>query len=258
MKSLVLVSMMGMTGIARSGTIAEQIPSVQETQDWKFEASFYGWLTGLNGSTGVGVLTPNIDVSFLDIADDLKMAAALEFEIRHGRWGLITDLFYVKLGASGSTPGPIYDSVEIELQQFIGELSLAYRVIDEPSGFFDVYAGVRYQSLNLDFTGTPGPLAPPGLITSASPDKNWLDPIVGIRGHWNINEKYYIAGKSDIGGFSVGSELTWSVQATLGYRFTENLSVELGYRYLHTDYEDGSFTYDIDQAGIVTSLNFKF
>ena len=48
------------------------------------------------------------------------------------------------------------------------------------------------------------------------------------------------------------------MQATVGYNFTNNVSAELGYRYLHTDYKDGAFKYDIAQAGLFTSLNFEF
>ncbi len=94
--------------------------------------------------------------------------------------------------------------------------------------------------------------------TEASAEKDWLDPIVGVRAQWNINDRFFLAGKSDIGGFGVGSDLAWTLQATAGYNFTEKVSAELGYRYLHTDYRDGAFTYDIAPAGIFTSLNLKF
>jgi len=360
----------------------------------------YGWLTGLDGTTGVGGLTSELDVSFLDILDDIKMAAALQFEARNGKWGILADGFYVDLGASSPTPGPIYNNVDIEMKQFIGELSLAYRVYESPSGFVDLYAGMRYNDLSLEFDGDldlagiqtvsnnvsgrivdglgqradaiaqsraaafqagtaaertaietqltadveaeadgrvkrdlekqllkirrDGGLSVRELAsarinlavkkqrlqlarstarlevaqlrasvdaslqgavaqarsgvrqaeenlaaainkqlvnrvpTEATADQNWLDPIVGVRAQWNINDRFFLAGKSDIGGFGVGSDLAWTLQATVGYNFTENVSAELGYRYLHTDYSDGAFTYDVAQAGIFTSLNIKF
>jgi opacity protein-like surface antigen len=56
----------------------------------------------------------------------------------------------------------------------------------------------------------------------------------------------------------VGSDLTWSLQATVGYNFTEKVFVELGYRYLDTDYQDGGFTYDVEQAGLYTGLSIRF
>ncbi|MEY4568788.1 MAG: hypothetical protein RLZZ398_227 [Verrucomicrobiota bacterium] len=367
---------------------------------WEIRASMYGWLTGLDGTTGVGALTSELDVSFLDIVDDLKMAAALQIEARNGRWGILADGMYVDLGASGPTPGPIYENVDVEMQQFIGELSVAYRVYESPSGFVDLYAGMRYNNLSLEFDGNldlPGiqavsndaservvnglreradAIAQPRISafqagtagertaienqltadieaeadgrvkrdlekqlvkirrdgglsvrdiasakihravsserlqlvrsaaqlevaqlresvgaaansdvaqarsrvqraeeklaaainkqlvskvpTEASADKDWLDPIVGVRAQWNINDRFFLAGKSDIGGFSVGSDLAWTLQATVGYNLTQKVSAELGYRYLHTDYDEDAFVYDVAQAGVFTSLNIKF
>lgn len=96
------------------------------------------------------------------------------------------------------------------------------------------------------------------LPTKASATQDWLDPIIGVRAQWNIDERWYLACKSDIGGFSVGSDLAWTLQATVGYNITERFSAELGYRYLHTDYSEGSFDYDVAQAGVYTGFNFRF
>jgi opacity protein-like surface antigen len=94
--------------------------------------------------------------------------------------------------------------------------------------------------------------------TSASADKDWLDPFIGVRAQWNLSDKWYLAGKSDIGGFGVGSDLTWSVQGTVGYAFTPSVSLEAGYRYLDTDYVDGKFTYDVAQSGALIGVNIRF
>ena len=91
-----------------------------------------------------------------------------------------------------------------------------------------------------------------------SADKDWADPIVGLRGQWNINDKWYLAGKGDIGGFGVSSDFTWNLQATVGYNFNECVSAEIGYRYFDTDYDDGGFTYDVAQAGLLLGVNFRF
>ena len=96
------------------------------------------------------------------------------------------------------------------------------------------------------------------LPTNASANKQWVDPIIGFRGQYNFNDHWYLAGNGDIGGFGVSSDLTWSLQATVGYNFTPNVSAELGYRYLYTDFSDSGFVYDMAQAGIYTGLNIRF
>ena len=386
---------------ASAGTTKDSnIQTPAAASPWQFRIEPYGWLTGIDGTTGVGPFITDIDQSFSDIFDNINMAAALQFEARHGRWGFIADGFYADLGGSGSPSGPLYDTVEVDMKQFIGELSVAYRVYESPSAFIDVYGGMRYNNLSMDFEAS---LDPAGIqsasdtaserivsglgeraaaivqpkvasyktgttarraaieaqITSAieteadgrvkrdlekqlvqirrdggldardiasnriiravkserlalarstarlevaqlkasvdasqqgrvakaqssvardearlaaainkqlttrlptaiSADKDWVDPIVGVRAQWNFNDKWFLAGQSDIGGFGVGSDLAWSMQATAGYNFTKNVSAELGYRYLDTDYEDGAFTYDVAESGIYTSLNIRF
>jgi hypothetical protein len=91
-----------------------------------------------------------------------------------------------------------------------------------------------------------------------SKGKDWADPIVGLRGQWNLNEKWYLAGKGDIGGFGVNSDFTWELQGTVGYNFTPCFSTEIGYRYFDTDYDNDGFTYDVTQAGILLNFNFTF
>jgi hypothetical protein len=395
-------SLLCLSGDCLAGASAETtvIESPPPASGWEFRVEPYGWLTGLEGRTGFGPFVTDIDQSFSDIFDNLEMAAALQLEARNGRFGIIADGFYAELGGSGSTPGPVYDTVETELTQFIGELAVAWRIYERPNGFVDVYAGMRYNDLSLDFKGELDPAGIQSLSerasdrivsgieekaasivgpqvdafksataagrtaieeqltaaieaeaegrvkkdlkrqlvrirrdegfdrrdiatnqiaravktqrfalarttaqlevarlrasvdaslqgkvtqaqsrvdqaekklsaaindqltsrfpTETSADKNWVDPIIGVRAQWNFNDKWFLAGKSDIGGFGVGSDLTWTVQATAGYQFTDTISAEIGYRYMDTDYQDGAFIYDIAESGIYTGLSFRF
>jgi len=65
-----------------------------------------------------------------------------------------------------------------------------------------------------------------------------------------------------LGGFGIGSEFTWQIQAEAGYQFSELFSLNLGYRYIGIDYETGSgtdyFAYDIDTFGPEIRLGFNF
>lgn len=145
------------------------------------------------------------------------------------------------------------------MKQFIGELDATFRIAEGPAGFFDVYGGFRYNYTSLDINADRSNrfvLIPRDIDDSGS--KTWTDPLIGLRGQWNINDKWFLAGKGDIGGFGVGSDLAWSLQGTVGYNFTESVSAEIGYRYLHTDYDNGRLTYDVAQAGAFVGLNINF
>ncbi|MCP4402668.1 MAG: hypothetical protein GY801_35850, partial [bacterium] len=66
----------------------------------------------------------------------------------------------------------------------------------------------------------------------------------------------------DVGGFGVGSDLTWSVSSFLGYQFTPLFSLWGGYRALGVDYQTGSgtdvFKYDMTMSGPIIGLGFSF
>ncbi len=232
-------------------TVSEPIITTQESSPWEFRIEPYAWLTALDGTTTVGRVTTETDASFSDIAQDLKMAAALQLEARYDRWGFLADGFYANLGSSGITPLG-RNRVSIGFKQFLGEFDVLYRVSESSNSFLDLYAGARYNSLNLDLRVSGA------RNFSISGEKEWVDPIIGLRSQWDINDRWYLAGKGDIGGFGVSSRITYNIQGVVGYNFTEKVSSEIGYRYFDTDYTDGRFGYDMAQAGLFLGVNVKF
>jgi hypothetical protein len=258
-RPLVAISMIGSTiaGTTDEPVVIPQSPP--SDSPWEFRITPYGWFTGLEGTMGRDPVTVDIDKSFLDIAEVLKMAAALQFEARNGRWSIMADGFYAYLGASVDARPPLSGGGNLDLKQFLGEVDLAYRIHEDTRSFIDLFAGVRYNSLKLDIeidATTPG--GGKNLFTSDSADRDWADPLIGIRGQWNFDERWFVAGRADIGGFGVASDFAWNAQATVGYQFTKGFSTELGYRYFDTDYRDGDFIYDIAEHGVFLGFNFTF
>jgi hypothetical protein len=97
---------------------------------------------------------------------------------------------------------------------------------------------------------------------SGSMEKNWFDPLLVVRMKLPEAGKWQLQARSDIGGFGVGSDLTWQVQAYAGYRFTELFQLTVGYRALGIDYEKGAdkdrLKYDVTTFGPVVKLGFNF
>ncbi len=48
-----------------------------------------------------------------------------------------------------------------------------------------------------------------------------MNPIIGACWQWNFKEKWFLAARSDSGGFGVGSDFTWNSQPIVGGKFTE-------------------------------------
>jgi opacity protein-like surface antigen len=88
--------------------------------------------------------------------------------------------------------------------------------------------------------------------------EDWWDPYVGIGVHYNFNKTYYFVGKADIGGFTVGSQITWQGYAGLGVNLSRNIFAEVGYRYLYTNYRSDGFLSDISQSGVQITGGIRF
>ncbi len=92
--------------------------------------------------------------------------------------------------------------------------------------------------------------------------KTWYDPVVIARLTTDIKDKWLFMFRGDIGGFGIGSDLTWQLHATAGYRFTKVFQMSLGYRILSTDYKAGEepkeFLFDVNEFGPEIRFGFNF
>ncbi|MBV8351953.1 MAG: hypothetical protein JOZ21_06730, partial [Verrucomicrobia bacterium] len=96
------------------------------------------------------------------------------------------------------------------------------------------------------------------LSKSFSLYENWFDPFVGLRGRYNLTKALYLTGEADIGGFGVGSEITWQAYAALGCQITRNIYSEVGYRYLYVDYDTTSFIFQGSLRGAQVTVGIRF
>ena len=93
---------------------------------------------------------------------------------------------------------------------------------------------------------------------SIARDDDWFDPYVGLRWRYNFNKTYYTAVRGEIGGFGVGADLMWEVEAMVGVNLTHNIFTEVGYRALGVNYENNNFSFDAVLHGpqITTGITF--
>jgi hypothetical protein len=96
------------------------------------------------------------------------------------------------------------------------------------------------------------------LSKSFSLYENWFDPFIGLRGRYNLTKALYLTGEADIGGFGVGSEITWQTYAALGCQITRNIYSEVGYRYLYLDYDTTSFIFQGSLRGAQVTVGIRF
>lgn len=232
---------------------------------WQFELTPYLWGAAMKGDVQTANLPrTSVDESFSDILDVLDFGLMAAFEARKGRWGLLTDLIYLKISedgsATGTGPGPlgatITASAELEMKQTVLSAAVAYRAVDASTPV-DVLGGLRYLAMDADARIEATIIGQTGVLTRSG-DKDWLDPYVGVRVQHPIASRWTLVGYADIGGFGVGSDFTYQLAAGLDYRFSDKVTGKFGYRYMNIDYDKDEFVYDIRYEGVYLGVGIRF
>ena len=159
-----------------------------------------------------------------------------------------TDEVNASLGASAG----------LKAEMFIAEFAGAYELAKwaTPSGMgsgtaIDVFAGGRAwwqrADLNLAVSGSVNVFdlsrSADGTLT-ASKTVSWVDPLVGLRLRHQFAPGWNFVASGDVGGFGVGSKISWQALAVLNYDIGVHNGViwsgAVGYKALYVDYSQGS------------------
>lgn len=138
------------------------------------------------------------------------------------------------------------------------EISGLYRV----TPWLELGLGALVNSLNAGLDLTRKEIGGGTNNITESKTKTWVDPMLVARVKSNASEKFNYQFRGEIGGFGIGSDLAWQIQAYLGYRFSKLFEMTGGYRIISLDYKSGDgldrFMYDVDISGPVLRFDFNF
>lgn len=241
---------------------AQTADSVDNTtaKKWNFLAEVYFLFPYMSGDTGIGNL-PNvqIDANPGDILSQLSMGAMFYFEADIDKWAFSSDFIYMNLGKGlDAEPSAIINFGTIELKQLMWELA-AFRKLFP---CLDAGLGLRLNSLDISSSINRNTILDGAINQYRSDGQTWVDPFIVARFHDKGDTKYLYQLRADIGGFGIGSDLAWQIQAYLGYRISDLIQASAGYRILSMDYNKGNgadrFLYDVDTSGPVIRLGFNF
>jgi len=214
-----------------------------ENNQWTFDVSLYGLAAGMSGDVTVRGVPADVDFGFDKVWDNLDFAMMGKVRVGYDRWALTADVVYMDLGASRN-------GVTVEMAQWMVEPGLSYRFCQ----YFEALAGARYNNLSGEIRGPLG--------RNPGGTQEWWDPIVGANLGLPLGKKFSFNVRGDIGGFGVGSDLTWQVFPCFGWQFAKWGSLQAGYRWLYMDYETGSgasrFKYDMLIQGPQLGITFHF
>jgi hypothetical protein len=220
--------------------------SAAETSQWKNYATLYFLGASMDGTAAIGPAEFEVDLPFSDIADNLEFGAMFNYRGEKDKVTLGLDVIYMGLG--GSALG----LADIDYDQWMVEGNVGWKV----NNIVELFGGVRYNDVSGEIvTGVPA-------LGTLSRSEGWYDPIIGTRLWIPLKGSFSVLVRGDVGGFGVGSELTWQAGAYLRYTTASAVSLILGYRVLDIDYESGEgasrFVYDMMIKGPALGVAWQF
>jgi hypothetical protein len=239
----VLVMLLSSPGIARAQSSSD---------DWEFSLTPYLWGSGLSGTAGIAGRDADFEVSVKDLLKSLDFGFMGNFEARRGRWSIGTDLVYTDLGKDvtfeNATGISDAQNPRLDMSMTVIEGDVGYQFAES----LDVLAGIRGVSSSSSLEVDAG--------TLAEADASFVDPIVGLRLRRYLSEKFWVSLRGDVGGFGVGSDFSWFLNAVGGYRVSRLISLDFGYRIWDFDYESDNELKRLDAAlaGFAFGLTFHF
>ena len=224
-------------GVAVAAHAQDRTPKPESEQGltiddgrWHVLVGMYGWFPSLSGTVSVRdyVQVP-IDVPFSDLWSHLKAVVPAHFEARRDRFGLGTDLLYIRLGVPIQGNIPEYLGASLDFRSWIVEGFGFYRVAQghgENPWIVDLVGGVRYWNVNTRVDASAGSTNP---LTT-----DWVDGFGGVRLQLPIVGCLSLLERGDVG--AGGAKLDWSASGDLSYRLGKGWVSGLGYKYLSVDY----------------------
>ncbi len=166
------------------------------------------------------------------------------FGAHKGKWGFESDVLYLKVGDVIPSPGPID---KFQLKDWVVTPYATYNIVESDQWNVNLLAGARYLYMR--------PQVTIGQEVFPSSDSNW-DGIVGIKGDYKLNEKWFMPFTFDVGGGD--SDLTYQAWAGVGYKY-ETFDLIAGYRYIKWEFDGAleGFT-DLKISGPIIGAKFRF
>jgi len=243
-----------MSGLAVALCAALQPASAQSESSWSNQGLIYLLGPTLDGTSGIGPIDTDVDLSASDVFEALDGAFLGMYRGEGERWGVMIDVVYMDLKAEGAGDGGALAG-EVEVEQTTAIASATYRL----SPTTQLMAGALYNDVSAGISLK----GPTDRIREQSAGDDWVDPIVGVLfetpiggGNWSFT------GSAQLGGFGVGADLVTILTGSFSYRFNDWSSIDIGYRYLDFDYEDGDgldrFKFDMKEHGPAVGWRFDF
>ena len=250
-----------------------------KAEPWRSSVELYGPVP-LRLDTTTTVVTQNnrsvtteAVLNLGQVLDNLQWITAVRGSVEKGRWGVLTDLSYTKLGKEdgATTPnGLLTGRASVNVSQGIYDLAVRYRfgepeaAVGTPGQFSLIpYAGIRVIDAQMDVAAQ----VDLGNILSVQRQGNfgrtWAQPLLGTQASLFLSPRLRAFARADIGGFGLGGakDLSGNAQIGLGYAVGNSTDLNISWRYFGLDYNNGENPdcgFSSYQNGLEIGLKFFF
>ena len=251
---------------AETGEASSSDTAIERDRNWTIIIPL--WVPGYRGQFAVGDVEVDGESSggsgFFDRLFDNELRLNFffigAFSYERDRWRISGDVFGGKFTDDVIFKLSDETIASASLRPFIPRLYLDYRLLKHSWGDSGnqevragIYAGVRYYNVKAEVDVAQ---------STESLTGDWADPIVGARIPVDLSRRWWVVLSGDVGGFHVGSKLSWSIYGSVTYRVGALLSFSLGYNILDVDYRStvGSqdFVYRVTIGGPIAGIHFNF
>lgn len=231
---------------------AVPVSELDTEQELKVRMSMYGWLSGIKNEVTTAQGESTSEIPFSSLLSALDFANFARLELQKGKWGLFTELDFIKMSEDAEfripRRNPFKVGADVVLKQTMFEIG-AIRSFEMNRFGVDALVGARYFRVASDVN--VGPLG-------ADITKDWLDPMVGARLRFNLSERWNASLRGDLAGFGTGSELTTNAVAVLTYSISDRYEVGFGYRYMNIELDKDHLDLDMTTYGPVIGMAINF
>ena len=214
--------------------------------------TFSLWATSANGTFGVRDQNADIDACFSDLIKHASYAFNPSIELWKGKWEFIFAMTLSKLHDNGKSPL----GTDVDVASTIGafDFLVGYSVIQ--TRFENDMTLVVTPVIGAQVTYVDAEIDPEFLQKRTS-STTFVDPIIGCRTVWGFAPRLDLRAEGTIGGFGIGSNLTWSAGMYLDWEFVNSFSLGVGYRALAWDYDLGPGDTDLILHGPWIGLTWR-
>ncbi|WP_228241615.1 hypothetical protein [Porphyrobacter sp. GA68] len=218
---------------------------------WSGQVTIYAWGAGVGGdfTPFTGGPTLSFDKALGEVLKDLDAAFFATGLARNGDLVLLTDLTYTKSSKDGLLPPGIPAAGEVSIRSLSLLGGKRFQASDATT--IDVLGGIRAWSLD-------GKVNVPLAGLALAPKESFVDPVAAVRLNSRIAPRLSFLAYGDVGGFGIGSDLTWQGVATLNYQASNAVYLSAGYRHLYLDRQSGGASFAGSLSGPLAGVTLAF